>query len=45
MKEEYVEVTYQDGEVEYWSNDKNVMPEIERLQKIHNGKIKWKIIK
>jgi len=28
MKEEYVEVTYPDGEVEYWSNDKNVMPEI-----------------
>ncbi len=42
MKEVYVEVTYPDGEVEYWMDDKNVIPELERLQKIHNGKIEVK---
>jgi len=42
MKEIYIEVTYPDGEVEYWSDDENVIPELERLQKIHNGKVEVK---
>ena len=39
MKEVYLEVTYPDGEVEYWLDDENVISELERLQKIHNGKV------
>ena len=42
MKEVYLEVTYPDGEVEYWLDDENVISELERLQKIHNGKVEVK---
>ena len=40
-----VEVTYPDGEVEFWDYDKNFSDESKRLQKIHNGKLKFKFIK
>ncbi len=45
MNEVYVEVTYPDGEVEYWMDDKNVIPELERLQKIWDGKVEVKKVK
>ena len=40
-----VEVTYPDGDVEFWDYDKNFSPEYKRLQKIHKGKLKFKFIK
>jgi len=46
MKEIFVEVTYPWHEVEYWLDKEDVVKsEIARLQKIHNGKLKWKIKK
>ena len=39
-----IKVIYPDGEIEYWTLDKNFVSEYKRLQKIHNNQIKFKII-
>ena len=39
-----VEVTYPDGDVEYSEFDKDFLTEYKRLQKIHKGKLKIKLI-
>ena len=44
MEQIYMEIQYPDGEIEYWDFDQNFYPEIKRLQKIHNNKIKYKLI-
>lgn len=40
----YLQVTYPDGDMEYWTLD-NSVEELERLQKLYKGKITTKIVK
>jgi len=47
MKDKYTfKVTYPDGEIEYWYEKvSKIIYELNRLQKIHNNKVKINLIK